>query len=135
MGYRSTVAIGIAFPNREALVAFLTTVKLDNTMPPEELAHYKVDEFKDMVLLHARFEDVKWYDSYDDVKCHQNMLNCAYERNYGTAFVRIGEEDNDIEIDVYDQGEGYDLWSFFNVHREVVSPGGGTNINEYMKQE
>ena len=65
--------------------------------------------------------DWKWYDDYDDVKCHERLLDLAEEyidaqnsnkamRNltisYG--FVRIGEETDDIDTK-YGGDDGYSL--------------------------
>jgi hypothetical protein len=52
----------------------------------------------------VKFEahDVKWYDTYDDVLCHHELLKLAdeYHEKYNCVdwtFVRIGEEDGDVE--------------------------------------
>lgn len=65
-------------------------------------------------LIKFRAEDVKWYDHYPDVDCHNAMIDLAEEyiagddineetneRNNGDymsyTFVRIGEDSNDVE--------------------------------------
>ena len=129
MGYYSDVAIGIAFPNKEAATAFLCSVRLNNKMPPDELAHYKVTIDPDMVVLHARFEEIKWYEAYPHVQCHHGMLGLAGDQDYGTAFVRVGEDYGDIECEI--SGE-FDLWEFFGIRREVVSPDDGIALSEFI---
>ena len=130
MGYRSDVAVGVGLPSREAATAFLTTVRLSNTISPEDLQEYRITVVSDeMVVLHAYFEGVKWYDSYDSVKCHHALLGRAADDGYGTAFIRIGEEYNDVTVDL--DGD-FDMWGFFGVHREVVSPRDGTPISEFI---
>lgn len=133
MGYRSDVAIGMSFKNREALVAFLSYVRLGDKMPSEELAHYKVTEAGEAgVLLHAYFLDVKWYDHYPDVKCHHDLLGMAAESGAGTAFVRIGDEHNDITYDIDMAEVDLDLYDFFGVSRQVNYPDNGTAIADYI---
>lgn len=63
---------------------------------------------------------LKWYPEFDGVKEHHAIMdlareyNSGYEDNYNlprlfdVAFVRIGEESDDIETE-YD-GEGYDMF-------------------------
>jgi len=134
MGYRSDVAIGMSFKNREALVAFLSAVRLGDAIPSEELDQYEVTDAGELgVLLHANFLGVKWYDSYPDVKCHHNLLDMAAERGAGTAFIRIGEEYNDITYEIDTADVDLDLYDFFGVSRQVTYPEDGTAIADYMK--
>jgi hypothetical protein len=134
MGYRSDVAVGVGLPSKEHATAFLTSVRLRNALSWEDLQHYQITVASDqMVVLHAYFESVKWYDSYPDVKCHHELLGMAGEQGYGTAFIRIGEEYNDIAVEL-DGGTDheFDMWDFFGVHRAVVSPRDGTTIREFI---
>lgn len=131
MGYRSDVAIGMAFPSREAVTAFLSYVRLGGKISPEDLAHYSITEVNDkMTLLHARFEWIKWYESYPDVECHLDVLHMARESGAGTALVRIGENDDDIERDI-DNGD-YDMWEFYGVKRELHAPNAGTPVKDFL---
>jgi hypothetical protein len=134
MGYYSDVAIGMAFANREAVTAFLAEVRLNNTISPEDLAHYSITEIVDvMTLLHTNFESVKWYDNYDDVKCHHALLGAAADRGAGTAFVRIGEEYNDITVEI-DGGasDQHDLWDLYGVDRRLRAVDHGTSIRDFL---
>jgi hypothetical protein len=126
MGYRSDVTIGVAFPSMEALVTFITKIKLTGKMLPNEWQHYRTTTLgDDAALLHATFLDVKWYGGYNDVRSHIALYQQAIEDNHATAFVRIGGEDNDIEVEIADYDGGYDLWSYFGVRRELIAPEGG----------
>jgi hypothetical protein len=73
------------------------------------------------MLLKFYASDWKWYDEYDDVQCHERLLELAEE--YITAqqeddklkhlsisygFVRIGEETEDIDTK-YGGDDGYSL--------------------------
>tara|TARA_R110000787_G_scaffold249426_1_gene355014 strand:- start:426 stop:734 length:309 start_codon:yes stop_codon:yes gene_type:complete len=56
------------------------------------------------------FEDVKWYDSFDNVisfKALLEMIEQDYTDDVHAGFVRVGEESDDIET--YYVNEGYEL--------------------------
>lgn len=133
MGYRSDVAIGMSFKDKESLVAFLSYVRLGNKMPADQLACYTVtDVGEEGVLLHASFRDVKWYDNYPDVKCHHDLLGMAAESGAGTAFIRIGEEYNDITYEIDTANVDLDLYDFFGVSRQVHHPDDGATISDFI---
>jgi hypothetical protein len=78
-----------------------------------------VDEENQHIIFRA--QDVKWYDSYEDVDAHNAMITLAEdyisgneeERNLGEeneeymsyTFVRIGEESDDVECKSGGNGE------------------------------
>ena len=133
MGYRSDVAIGMSFKDKGSLAAFLSYVRLGGKMPTEELAHYTVTDAGELgVLLHAYFYSVKWYESYPDVKCHTNLMSMARDSGAGTAFVSIGEEPNDITVEIDTAEVDLDLYDFFGVSRQINSPDTGTPISEFI---
>lgn len=127
MGYRSDVSLGIAFPSREALVAFVTKVKLTDAMLPTEWQWYNVLEVGDdgAALLYAVFRDVKWYDNYEDVQCHTALLELAADDGLDTAFIRVGEEYGDVCVEIHMNADNIDLYDFFDVRREMIAPEGG----------
>jgi hypothetical protein len=134
MGYRSDVVIGMSFPHKDAVVAFLSYVKLGGKLSPEDLGHYRITEVTDdMIVLHARFEGVKWYESYPDVGCHHELLGMAATSGSGTVFIRIGEEYNDITYEIDGGANDHDMWDFFGIRREiVVDVDEGASVAEYM---
>jgi len=91
MGYRSQVAI--AFDKE----VFWKHVGKD-------IKHFKdcdlIQQTKESITF--LWEDVKWYDSYDDVKSISRVIDrVASDESYVDkelfGFIRIGEEDGDIE--------------------------------------
>lgn len=133
MGYRSDVAIGMSFKDKGSLAAFLSYVRLGGKMPPEELALYTVTDAGELgVLLHAYFDDVKWYESYPDVKCHTNLMGMARESGAGTAFVSIGEDHNDTTVEIDTAEVDLDLYDFFGVSRQLNRPDTGTSIKDFL---
>ena len=137
MGYRSEVGYAIAFnedlryknevPDNQRL---LTGRDMFNTFLAEAKSredtklcfeHDELEVQETSMLLKFYASDWKWYDDYDDVQCHEKLLELAEE--YITAqqeddkleglsisygFVRIGEETEDIDTK-YGGDDGYSL--------------------------
>jgi hypothetical protein len=137
MGYRSEVGYAIAFdrdlkyaddvPDKDKL---LTGVDVFNTFLAEAKSredtklcfeHDELEVQESSLLLKFYASDWKWYDDYDDVQCHEKLLELAEEYinsqqedsklkhlsiSYG--FVRIGEETEDIDTK-YGGDDGYSL--------------------------
>jgi len=57
---------------------------------------------------------VKWYESYDEIKRFTEFLAKIQELEYEYEFIRLGEEDNDIEYDSTGDAQGY-----LSVRREI----------------
>jgi hypothetical protein len=125
MGYRSHVAIAVAFRTREQMEEVLAVYR----MHPKVQEHNVMDQWKintDMIdgdppYMLFQGEDVKWYPNYEDVQAFEYIgVVCnefADERGFGFAFrlVRIGEEDSDIVVDDdYARSGDHDL-SYFIV--------------------
>jgi hypothetical protein len=111
MTYRSEVAYVIKFEDIAQRDAFVTLMLAKNdpvvTEAVNDTAH---DQTYDPIIT-FRAGDVKWYDTYPDVKVHHQMMRDAtelYEAEW--RFVRIGENNNDIEIQ--EEGNHYELWEY-----------------------
>jgi hypothetical protein len=133
MGYRSDVAYTIRFTsdhdenNKQSFFTFLAEAKSKAataacfTEETGQWSEFEVDEKR--LRINFAADDVKWYESYPDVQCHEALLDLAAEwvndedNNSGIAykFVRIGEDDDDIE-----QKEGGDVdWDWLQVERTI----------------
>lgn len=44
-----------------------------------------------------KFEDIKWYESYEKVKQFMNSLETLQDQDIPYSFIRIGEDPTDIE--------------------------------------
>lgn len=111
MGYRSNVAYLILFDKKEVYDQFRVQYKLDDSYklcwedeanPSTSSVTLEFDEANMAIKFNAY--DVKWYDDFDDVICHGKLLDLAteYDEKYegvSWAFVRIGEEQGDVESD------------------------------------
>ena len=142
MGYRSEVAYTIRFTSdderaKQSFYTFIAEAKARAATAPcfsEEQKNwsggngFEVDEGRYRINFSA--EDVKWYPDYDDVKCHEALIELADEwvnqcdegsevavpyTGIAYMFVRIGEENDDIEEK---QGGEYDF-DWMQVNRSI----------------
>jgi hypothetical protein len=109
MGYRSDVAYKIKFENEGQWNVFLIEAK----SKPETRACFEDEALvavPDKLELRFLAEGVKWYDDYEDVKCHMALLELCDEYNERIAerdkdpspvvsylFRRIGEDEDDCD--------------------------------------
>lgn len=114
MGYRSVVAYVIAFDeDSNAMGKFINYVMgSEDEHMITALKACEVDfETNRINFYHT---DVKWYESYEDVKGHTRLYElCANEEtpfypNAHSRFIRIGEENGDIQEDDYGDDPPYD---------------------------
>jgi hypothetical protein len=147
MGYRSEVAYGIkvddivwnddATEEEKNLSADGIFLLMLTEMQGDEVAKKCFDSTNDIndyltIDKEARTikfyaDSVKWYDSYEDVKCHERLYEMMveyaelYDSKQGMenpvscSFIRIGEEIEDIE----ESGSGFDPWSIMSVYRGI----------------
>ena len=131
MGYRSDVAYTIRFVhdhdtnNEQSFYTFLLEAKA-NPKCQIALSEVEIDHKKQAFYFSAR--DVKWYDSYPDVDSHMALVKQAEEWaeqvrqqtlhcKIGVAFVRVGEESNDIE-ERFNGDYGY---HWIQISRQVIT--------------
>lgn len=107
MGYRSDVAIAIQFETPEHLAAFKAAVKLSGVAADIEA----LEDFRDRDdrTINCYYADVKWYESFDDVKATHRLMEQAVDQEGSYCFVRIGEDYNDIEDRDGGDNPPYDL--------------------------
>jgi len=136
MGYRSTVAYTIRFtpmtsnnvdsPTEEELkeckasfYTFLAEAKVKFSGALEDRG-MTVDE-GNMALNFIAY-DVKWYETYDDVKVHEGLMELGQawdemgNKSIGGIFMRIGEEMDDI----VQEGWGECDWDWLSIDRRIV---------------
>jgi hypothetical protein len=83
----------------------------------------KVDESN--MAINFLVENVKWYEDYEDVMVHEDLLSLSKEwadegetanKHIGGIFIRIGEELDDIVQEVWGEHD----WDWLNIHRQIV---------------
>jgi hypothetical protein len=136
MGYRSTVAYTIRFTPiitmesegdedvakcKESFYTFLAEGKLKygGAFSDESL---NVNE-SNMAINFLAY-DVKWYEDYEDVIVHENLISLAKEwadegetanKNIGGIFMRIGEEMDDMVEESWGEAD----WDWMRIHRQI----------------
>jgi hypothetical protein len=121
MGYRSDVAC-VVYPdvfinpatNEEKynMLKTLMGTRYANVM--EELGnHSSWDD--DRKMLQFVFNGVKWYETYDDVRVFMEFKDDVHQLGYCVEFVRIGENDDDSEV----QYEGDNVAYVLGISRSI----------------
>lgn len=120
MGYRSDVAYVIKFDDIQTRDAYVTLMLgNDSEQVREAIKECEYDDARDPVIT-FKCEDVKWYDSYEDVRAHVFIFRNARELGMGSyRFLALGEDGKeDFEEDtLHDGHELYDyIYAVHNVH-------------------
>jgi hypothetical protein len=112
MGYRSDVAYVIKFNDIETRDNFVTLMLAKNEPPITQAINECEYGYKDDPIITFKETDVKWYDSFEDVQAHQNLMKYAveiYQHKGGRyRFISVGEDgaetfdEDDNENDLYD---------------------------------
>ena len=138
MGYRSTVAYTIRFiaprvdePDKglteehckATFYTFLAEAKANGETAGAFLDEdIKIDEVNLAIYFYAGH--TKWYESYEEVKCHEALLDLSKEwaddgdcsnPYIGGAFARIGEEMEDVVEECWGQGD----YDWIAIHRTM----------------
>jgi len=58
-------------------------------------------------LLDFAIDDAKWYDSYPDVSAFMQMISEIEDLGFEYEFIRVGEDNNDIEMQESTNANGY----------------------------
>ena len=112
MGYRSEVAYVIKFDDIETRNNFVTLMLAKN----DEHITRAVEEceygYEDDPVITFEAQDVKWYESYDDVKAHHAMMREAvaiYKEKGGRyRFIAVGEDGAENFDEHDDEGDLYE---------------------------
>jgi hypothetical protein len=111
MGYRSDVQALIYPANGDQNLLEYDKLKLlFNTTFQDVFTAWGEDYFSwDDKHRALKFDanSVKWYDSYPEIKTFVRFLADVQELGYEYEFIRIGEEDDDVETDSTGDAEGF----------------------------
>ena len=113
MGYRSEVAYTIGFEDEHTMGLFINYVFSTNDEHMIQALKECEVCFKELrINFHAY--DVKWYESYDDVKGHTalyalpNDESTQFYEKCDYKFIRVGEEQGDIDEE-YSNNTGHTI--------------------------
>jgi len=112
MGYRSDVAYVIKFDDIETRDNFVTLMLAKNdkwiTQALDE-CEYRYD---DDPVITFEMNSIKWYESFDDVKAHRQLMHEAvaiYKEKGGRyRFISVGEDGHEEFDEDDDEGDLYD---------------------------
>ena len=113
MGYRSDVSITMHKKDYRTMVEQAKNLQNEDVF--ETLQRGTVYENNDEVIT-IKFEWFKWYEEYEDIQWIMNFI-----QNIDCKFIRIGEENDDIEEITY--GDDYALFSYTCVERNIYIDG------------
>jgi hypothetical protein len=137
MGYRSDVVIGFAFKDKAQIDEVMAVYRMDPRVQKNDLeSAWKISEHEGgAVFLYYAADYVKWYENFDDVQGLEYMRTLVNsfdeERGRGEGdlplfpfayrFIRIGEEDPDVETDASDNDMDLmeELWERMTLSREI----------------
>ena len=101
MGYRSDVRIRTTKEGYEVMKKFVENYIKEKDLKGTDwnlLEHAEITEAEDSITLD--WTDLKWYEGingYEDVDAIMNSLYELSEKDIDYQYMRIGEEDDDIE--------------------------------------
>ena len=112
MGYRSDVAYVIKFDDIQTRDAYVTLMLgNDNPHVRQAITECDYDNERDPVIT-FKYEDVKWYDTYDDVQAHTFIFRNAHELRMGSyRFLGVGE-DGAEDFDEETLHDGHELYDY-----------------------
>jgi hypothetical protein len=128
MGYTSQVLLAVAFETKEQLEEVWAVYCLHPFVQGYDLAKHWTRTDTVHPTLWLSMDNVKWYESYEDVQGFKHLdavaRTFATERDFSYAWLkyRIGEDDADIEV--VDSGNHDDLRDYLydnaGIRREII---------------
>jgi hypothetical protein len=120
MGYRSTVAFIISFKDKETLDNYLAPRLLDENLKNDRENFSRIAWDDASAMYYA--EDVKWYDNYEDVIALTKLYKDTIEAGGAYRFIRVGEEDKDIEEEYAESDTTEPFWDDFFAVTSLQTP-------------
>lgn len=113
MGYRSDVVMCMYAHQAEDFPALKVWFdQFEHDIKHRWDGYFTIETINSQQVILFDASDVKWYDSFDDVKFVENMLTQfrntfqtnETEQYYNYEFIRVGEDTQDIEEDCGNSG-------------------------------
>jgi hypothetical protein len=120
MGYRSTVAFVISFKDKETLDNYLAPRLLDEHIKNDRENFSRIAWDDASVMYYS--EEIKWYDNYEDVIALTKLYKDTIEAGGAYRFIRVGEEDKDIEEEYAESDTTEPFWDDFYPVTSIVTP-------------
>lgn len=114
MGYRSEVQ-AVIYGTKDNLDAYLTAYLYIIDSPimgsfQENLKRYIIKphiEDTEIHILHMTETNTKWYDGDPNIKAWMRFMRDSEDMDLKYEFIRVGEDDGDIERESSNHSEGY----------------------------
>lgn len=103
MGYRSEVK-SVIYQTKDKFDKFYEDNKEEIEYFREKFGCLSIATKGPYKVLFLDFEEVKWYDSFPEVQSWHNFLAKAEAEGMFYEFVRLGEDDSDVETHYSDYG-------------------------------
>ena len=146
MGYRSDVVVAMQFDDLNHLKTYLAKCKLlGDAYLNEAISMYSYYRrqgdsiYPPCQIMFMTLDGVKWYGGYPDVSAHHQLRQLAWEVNASSILIRIGEEYDDTEWDLYvpmHKEDGCVLAELFSINRDLyieVDPDETETLDEMEK--
>lgn len=118
MGYYSEVRY-LVTGKEEVVTAMLAAWRLSDNDAAMQFDEVVITPYREgLSLLSFHMENGKWYDRYPDVSMHMRFLDFTEDYEVKGVFIRMGEDDADIESSSYGQAD-YDLGQYLYTSRAM----------------
>lgn len=118
MGYYSEVRY-LVIGEKEVMTAMLAAWRLVDEDTAKQLDEVVIVPYgEDKLLLSFHMEHGKWYKSFPDVAMHIRFLDFTEDYEVQGVFIRIGEDNTDIETCSYGLAD-YDLHQCLYTSRSI----------------
>lgn len=97
MGYRSEVK-SLVYGDKDLMDEFIKdNTEILDALDDDFAGHIETIEKPSQTFILLTLDYAKWYESYSDVTRWMNLLKLAGEYGLKFEFVRVGEENGDVE--------------------------------------
>lgn len=120
MGYRSEVAVAIKIADYEKFIKGNSDFK-------DLISIADISTNDKIVIIY--WDWVKWYSEYEDIQKFESALDCIADNEHPYAFVRLGEDYDDIEHRVFEGAEEEYLDEYIYPTRYIDRPIDWNKIN------
>ena len=111
MGYRSDVKILFSAKTKAEVDQFLVRMKIEEKLTDDMLSWCSEEQIGNGLGWLLSFESVKWYEDFEEVIAWTELMKQAdVVSGMVCEFLRIGEEETDIEHEHYGVNEEDNLY-------------------------
>ena len=122
MGYRSEVAYVIKFDDKQTRDAYVTLMLAHEDKEVRKAIEECEYNHEDDPIITFKADDVKWYDSYEEVKAHKFIYTNAFELQMGSyRFIALGEDGQETFEEEEIDNHWHDLSDYISTRHELYT--------------